>query len=242
VVPIQPRFGDPPIQETRDTGTRNSQAIVGGLLYLVSSSQYIAAQLYVAAAWDPAYNWFNNYISDLGNTTCGMFALPRAQPAFVCSPRHAVMNAAFAVSGALLIAGTVILWRILSARSSIATALWLLVISGLGKILIGCVSENENILLHSIAALNIPIASVAILLISKTAFQQQKALALVGFGAFAIGMLATTLSIAAPFCGTALLLGLGVGGMERLAGYPANVWLVVVGLTAMAEGLRTRRR
>ena len=222
--------------------TRRSLTLLGGLSYVVAVVQYFAAQLYAAAAWNPPYDWSGDYISDLGNTACAMFAVPRGTPAYVCSPHHAVMNGAFVASGVLLITGTIALWRFWPARAATRIALALLLISGCGKMLVGWVPENGNIVLHSIGAFNMPVASVAILLISATLLHARRALAIIGLAAFVLGVIGTTLSVVAQFAGSSFLLGLGVGGMERLAGYPANAWLLAAGLTTVAEVARSRSR
>ena len=216
--------------------------MLGGSLYIVAVAQYLVAQFHVAQAWNPPYDWSNDYISDLGNTACAMFALPRGAPTYVCSPRHALMNAAFVASGALLLAGTAALWRFWPTGSATRSGLILLMISACGKMLVGWVPENENITMHSIAALSIPAASLAILLICAATFRERKTLALVGFGAFLLGVVGTTLSVAAQLAGPDLLLGLGAGGMERLAGYPADMWLVAAGLSAIGQASSARSR
>src|SRR6266540_3927025 len=69
---------------------------------------YFAAQPVVAAAWDPPYSVAANTISDLGNTSCGVFDRPDGTSAYVCSPRHTLMNATFVVTGLLTTAGAVL--------------------------------------------------------------------------------------------------------------------------------------
>ncbi len=226
----------------RSNPTQAGLMLLGGSLYIVAVAQYLIAQSYVARAWNPPYDWFNDYISDLGNTACAMFAVPHGTPAWVCSPRHATMNAAFVASGALLLAGTAALWRFWPAGTATRSGLILLTISACGKMLVGWVPENENITMHSIAAFNIPAASLAILLICAAAVRERKALALIGFGAFLLGVVGTTLSVAAQVAGPDLLLGLGAGGMERLAGYPADAWIVAAGLSAIAQASSARGR
>lgn len=113
--------------------------------------------------------------------------------------------------------------------------LW--IVAGLGKLGVGLAPENRNIALHTVAALNIPVGSAAVLLLSLAILRQRRALALVGLGLFAMALIGTVSSIAAQFAGPALLFGLGVGGMERLASYPANVWLVALGTIAILERL-----
>ncbi len=234
-------FGKNDSHATSAPGTQRLHTFLGGLSYVVATAQYFVIQFYAAAAWNPPYDWFKNYISDLGNTACSDFATPHGSPAFVCSPLHALMNGAFVASGVLLIAGTAELRRFWPAQAATRCGAVLLMISGLGKILVGWVPEDENIVLHSLAAFDIPLASIGICFISWSIFRQHKALALGGLAAFMSGMVATTLSVAAQFMGPAVLFGLGVGGMERLAGYPANIWLAAAGSVAIAEAWKPSR-
>jgi hypothetical membrane protein len=193
-----------------------------------------------ASAWGPPYDWANNYISDLGNTGCGKFSLPHATPEFICSPLHAVMNASFVLSGLLIIAGTMSLWTFWTPRKIAIAAQVLWLIAGVGKMVVGLVPENDDIGLHTAAALNIPIGNVAILLLSIAIFHQRRMLAVAGMFVFVVSLVALSLSIAAQFGRPDLLLGLGVGGMERLSGYPANLWLLMAGIVALSNTARTR--
>ena len=149
-------------------GTENvrgaGRAMAGGACWAVGVVQYAAAQVVAAGAWTRPYSLKNNYISDLGNTACGMFHVPHGTPYYVCSPSHAVMNASFIIFGVLTIAGALLLRRIWPAGRLARWALILWVLSGLGKIIVGIVPENTHIGLHLIGALNVPVESVAILL------------------------------------------------------------------------------
>ena len=58
----------------------------------IGAIQFFVAQVVVQSRWTTRYSLSINYISDLGNTTCGVYA---ASGQFVCSPWHAVMNASF---------------------------------------------------------------------------------------------------------------------------------------------------
>jgi len=207
-------------------------AILGGTAYIVAIVQYAIAQLVAAAAWNPPYNWMTNFISDLGNTACGQFAI-HGSSSYVCSPRHAVMNASFVVGGVLLIVGTVLLWHLWPARRMTTVALWLWLVAGVGKIVVGLVPENTNASLHVAGATNLLIGSVAILLLSLVARRQHRPLATTGLIIGVVGLVGGVLSTAAQGAGSALDLGIGAGGMERVAGYPSNIWLVIVGVIAI---------
>ena len=63
--------------------------------------------------------------------------------------------------------------------------------------------------------------------------QTSRAVSVAGVVLAVIGLAATALSTAAGFAGTSLYLGLGAGGMERIAGYPASLWLLMTGIMAV---------
>jgi hypothetical membrane protein len=195
--------------------------------------QYAVAQIVAAAAWTRPYSLKNNYISDLGNTACGMFHVPHGTPYYVCSPEHGVMNASFAVFGVLTIAGALLLRRIWPAGRLARWALALWILSGLGKIIVGQVPENTHIGLHLLGALNVPLASVAILLLSLAIRRTSRALSTTGIVVAAVGLAGSFLSTAGQYAGSSLYLGLGVGGAERLASYPGTLWMLLIGIIAM---------
>lgn len=67
--------------------------------------------------------------------------------------------------------------------------------------------------------------------------REQRAPAVFGLVVGVVSFAAACLSTAAQTAGPALNLGLGNGGMERLAGYPGNLWMLVVGIIAIAQAL-----
>ncbi|MGO8885713.1 MAG: DUF998 domain-containing protein [Streptosporangiaceae bacterium] len=208
--------------------------VAGGACWAVGVVQYAAAQIVAADAWTRPYSLKNNYLSDLGNTACGMFHVPHGTPYNVCSPSHAVMNASFIIFGVLTIAGALLLRRIWPAGRLARWALILWVLSGLGKIIVGIVPENTHIGLHLIGALNVPVESVAILLLSLAIRRNSRLLAAIGIAAAVVGLAGSFLSTAGQYAGSSLYLGLGVGGAERLASYPGTLWMLMMGITAMA--------
>jgi hypothetical membrane protein len=93
-------------------GAGRAMVVAGGACWAVGVVQYAVAQIVAAEAWTRPYSLKNNYISDLGNTACGMFHVPHGTPYYVCSPSHAVMNASFIIFGVLTIAVALLLRRI----------------------------------------------------------------------------------------------------------------------------------
>jgi len=215
-------------------GAGRARVVAGGACWAVGVVQYAVAQVVAAAAWTRPYSLKNDYISDLGNTACGMFHVPHGTSYYVCSPSHAVMNASFIIFGVLTIAGALLLQRIWPAGRLARWALILWVLSGLGKIIVGLVPENTNIGLHLIGALNVPLGSIAILLLSLVIRRSSRALATIGILAAVVGLVGSFLSTAGQYAGSSLYLRLGVGGAERLASYPGSLWMLMIGITAMA--------
>jgi hypothetical membrane protein len=207
---------------------------LGGLLWILAAFQFAVSQVVVAFAWSTPYSWRDNYISDLGNTACGEFAVPHAAAMYVCSPLAGVMNASFIASGILIIAGASLLYASWPRRKMTAIAMALWVLAGLGKIGVGLVPENTNVAIHLLAAFNIPVESVAVLLTSLALLPTNPGLGRLGLVMASIGLTGTALGIAAEVLGPGLYLGLGVGGMERVAEYPATVWRFAAGVVAVA--------
>jgi hypothetical membrane protein len=202
------------------------RAAVGGFLWIVATVQYFVAQIAVAAHWRTVpYSWRDNYISDLGNTECGDF-----MATYVCSPLYGMMNASFIVAGLLTIAGLGLLRSIWpdNGMATVGVLLWIL--TGAGKVLVGVAPENENLGLHMIGVLNLPLGSVAILLLALTV--RHTRLGMFGIVCAAFGLLGTAMSLFAPEL-------LGVGGAERLAGYPGDIWVFVVGAAALLPRRRS---
>jgi hypothetical membrane protein len=225
-----------------DRSVSRVPVILGGAAWIVTALQYAIVQVVVAAAWHhPPYSWLSNYVSDLGNTACGPFKVPHGTPAYVCSPMHSAMNASFIIAGILTIAGAILLRHFWprSRGTTVALALW--VITGLGKIVVGLVPENTSIDLHLLAAFNIPVGCVAILLLSLPSRQPNRAVSLTGIVLAVIGLAATTLSTAAEFAGRPSFdLGLRAGGMERVADYPGSLWILMIGIIAvLSAGARS---
>ncbi len=194
-----------------------------GPTVFVSSSLYFVVQLVVAWVWHPAYSLVTNTISDLGNTRCGPY-----RGAYVCSPRHDLMNAGFIFLGLVMAVGSLLMCQEFTEqggrqRLAARVGFSLLALAGAGSIVVGLFPENTVRVAHVVGA------GLAI-----------------GVGNLAIGILWLALPLPAgvrslmAFIGTVSIvalvlfashrdLGIGAGGMERVAAYPQTVWLIRFG-------------
>ncbi|WP_345029973.1 hypothetical protein [Kutzneria kofuensis] len=106
--------------------------------------------------------------------------------------------------------------------ATVGVLLWIL--AGAGKVLVGVAPANENLPLHQIGTVNLPLGSVAILLLALAT--RHTRIGMFGIVAAVFGLLGTAMSIFAPEL-------LGVGGADTMAGYPGDIWLFVVGAAAL---------
>ncbi len=211
---------------------RTTSVLIGGLAWVVGTLQYAICQVVVARAYADPYSLHDNYISDLGNTACGPFAVPHGVSMEVCSPEHALMNTSFVAVGGLTAVGAVLLRPMWPAGRLATTGVALWVLAGLGKIVVGLVPENTDIGLHLLGAFNIPIGSIAILILSIAVRRTAPLVAWLGVVLALLGLIGTVLSTAGQLS-PPLYLGLGVGGSERLGGYPGNLWMLIIGVLAV---------
>src|SRR3954468_21014564 len=81
----------------------SARTVRRGALIWILAIQFFIAQAIVQAAWTTPFSLTANYISDLGNTTCGPY--PVESNMYVCSPWHAGINASFIAQGVIILAG-----------------------------------------------------------------------------------------------------------------------------------------
>ncbi|MFD0443204.1 hypothetical protein ACFQ10_12875 [Streptomyces indonesiensis] len=54
-----------------------SRQFLGAAAWVAGVAVWLVLQLAAIAQWEnPSYDWGKNYISDIGNTTCGPFTVP----------------------------------------------------------------------------------------------------------------------------------------------------------------------
>lgn len=188
-----------------------------------SAVQFFVAQGVVQSAWTTPFSFATNYISDLGNTVCAPY--PVGSPSYVCSPWHAGMNASFIVMGLSVLAGVLLLRRAFGAGWAIGAGLALVALAGPGYILVGVYPENVNHPPHYLgAALNFAGANLGLVVLGAAMLRGRRAFGARTTAAGLVGFVATLLLV------TEHWLGLGEGGMERVAAYPLPLWMIVVGM------------
>ncbi|PSK98813.1 putative membrane protein [Murinocardiopsis flavida] len=191
---------------------------------------FFVIEAIVQSAWTTPYSMVDNYISDLGATECGTVTIKNYQE-YVCSPLHALMNGAYIGVGVLAILGAA-LGRAAWPKGGLATTgLVLVALAGVGAIIAGVYPENVDLDLHLLGAvIAIPMSNI-------------------GMGLLALALRRTN-PVLSAFTGAAVLIGLtglvfvamapdsGIGLVERLAGYPFEIWKVVIGLAVLTAWIR----
>lgn len=188
-----------------------------------SSIQFFVVQAVVQSAWTTPFRLTTNYISDLGNTTCGMF--PAGSTNYVCSPWYAWMNASFVLTGVTTLLGAGLLRDALRSSRWGLASLVMVGIAGLGFVLVGLYPENVNFPPHNLGAgLQFVCGNLGQVAFGIAMLRRSRGLALTSIISGLVGLLATALFV------TGNHRPLGVGGMERLAAYPLPLWTTVTGL------------
>ncbi|WP_175414051.1 DUF998 domain-containing protein [Agrococcus sp. SGAir0287] len=212
--------------------------VARGGIALVATTQYLVAEQVVAAAWAPApYSFGDNYISDLGVPECLVLA-----DRVVCSPQWLLMDAAFVLQGLLVVVATwQLAWLLPRVWRWIATALG--VVHGVGMLLVGLfpgsIAEDlggdaTRAALHGIGATLAIAGGIVWMLVAGIGLLVRRwrgvgVLSLVLAGVGAVGLVGLALLPSTPGAD----LGLGVGGIERLAVYPIIAWLILMGIAAV---------
>jgi hypothetical membrane protein len=200
---------------------------LGAVAWLLAA-QFFVAQVVVASAWTAPFSLRTNVISDLGNTSCGPY--PNASSPFVCSPWHAAMNASFIIVGITMAAGAVLARGAFRAGWRRDLAIALFVAAGIGVLLVGVFPDNENSTNHAVGAgVNFIAGNAALILFGLALPPSASTRWFVWFSVFAgaAGLVATVLFALRHD------LGLGAGGIERVAAYTTATWQIVAGLVIL---------
>ena len=191
--------------------------------------QFFITQVVAAAAWSRPFSLKNDYISDLGNTFCGTY--PAGSTHMVCSPWHLAMNTSFMVLGVTMIIGAILTRDAFPPGWVRALAMILFTLAGLGVFVVGLYPENTDNARHVLGAgLNFTAGNIAMIVFGLALAQRPSHRGLLTvFSIFAgtLGFLATLLFVSGHY------IGIGLGGMERVAAYPMTVWQIVMGVALL---------
>jgi hypothetical membrane protein len=190
--------------------------LVGSILW-ISSIQFFLVQVVAASAWTkPPYSWRLNAISDLGAISCGSF-----DDRLVCSPLHGLMNTSLILLGLGMAIGSVLIYQAVH-RSRVGFSM--MALAGIGAILVGLFPEDTIYWAHLVGQdLAFIIGNIALIFFGFTLHVNRwLKWYSVSSGVVALVALYLFLSQQRFF--------LGLGGMERIVGYPLVIWLIVIGL------------
>lgn len=191
--------------------------LVGAALW-ISSVQLFLTQVVVALAWPVGYSTLHNTISDLGNTVCGTYA-----ERYVCSPWHIWMNASFISLGITMLIGAMLLYFQIGRNVASMIGFWFMAIAGIGTSIVGLFPANISGTIHGFGAFmpfffgNIALIILGLSLNMSSLFRFYSVFSGV------ITLIASLLFITGNY------LGIGIGGMERLAVHPQTIWLIIFG-------------
>jgi hypothetical membrane protein len=226
---------------TRDRGVgRAVGAPLGAVAWVVGTVQFFVAHLIAQSAWSPAYSWTANNISDLGNVGCGRRGDPER---YICSPLHGWMSGSFVVHGLLIIVGAWLLHRAGFHLVASRMAAVLPTVAGLGWIGVGLAPADVAAGAHFVAAaaglvcgtLGLAVAAINVRTAGRAEATEPSSgtrrlmsfLTVFWFVQGVVGLAATALF------GGGQYLGLGMGGMERVAAFEVTLATGMAGLAAV---------
>ncbi len=199
-------------------GTRVALA---GWCWALSIGFFVVEAIVQAASKAP-YSMVDNYISDLGAVGCGTVTVKTYQ-AYVCSPMHGLMNTAYVTVGALAAIGALLGRPAWPKGKQATTGVVMVAIAGVGAIIAGLYPEDVSIDLHLLGALlAVPMSALGMLLLALALRRHHRGLALFSGISVLVGIVGLALTSAPQ-------LGIGIGLTERLAGYPFEIWKIVIG-------------
>lgn len=183
-------------------------------ILLLAGSLIVLAGMILAQSQYPGYSLEDNYISDLGN-----FAHP--VPAILFNTSIVIFGA-MAVYAGLLVRDTIDRWLGV-----------LVALAGAGAVGVGVFSEGTVIAIHAIAALTVfSCGSLAIFRSAQVLYGRPVSYVFAVLGCVAVFSLA--LLIFDIGTGRSLL-GIGIGGVERLVALPIVIWTVATGIFLAAR-------
>jgi hypothetical membrane protein len=204
---------------------------IGPTIWILSI-QYYVIQVVAALVWKMPYSIRFNTISDLGNTACGEYGVR-----YICSPLNPLMNLSFITLGTTMAVGSLLIYQEFKESVTNLVGFLFMALAGFGTILVGIFPENSTTGLHEVgAALPFLIGNIGLVVLAAS-LNVPKWLRIY---TVLSGMIAL---IGLDFFLRKQYLGLGIGGMERIAAYPQTIWLIVFGMyISRNHVLHTKKR
>lgn len=198
---------------------------LAGAVAWILSLQFFVAQGVVQSAWTTPFSLAHNMISDLGRETCGV--LSRAPGIDVaCSPWHALMNASIILNGVLIPLGVLLTRSWWPKRRTMTIALAMIALTGPGHLLVGVFPSDTGTLGHMIGAGSIlALGNPGMVVAGLAAWRERRVNAIVSLLLGVAGVIGTLLFL------YMIDLGIGLGGMERVAFYPLTLWCGFQGIS-----------
>jgi hypothetical membrane protein len=204
---------------------------------LLGSAGYLAAEAVAAAGWrSPSYSYAENWISDLGSATSGVF-----QGRELDSPLHAVMNTGFVVQGLLMGCAVVLLSRMVVGRTKSSTAVMGVVIA-VGYVLVGTFHGSLQAEQDGTLALHFAGAALAIfggntlalvLGLHRRTFAGTRTLGLLSIVVGALGLLAAVVLM------STFNADVPSGLIERCSVYSIVLWEILVAVALLRGPVAT---
>jgi hypothetical membrane protein len=204
---------------------------LGAIAWLLAL-QFFVIQGVVQSAWNTPFSLTHNMISDLARVTCG--PLPRA-PGIdtACSPWHALMNASIILNGLLIPAGAVLTRSFWPANRLMTLALVMIALTAPGHFMVGLFPSDTGPLGHMIGAGAILASgNPGMVMAGVAAWHDRRGQAIVSLLLGLTGLTATILFL------FLIDLGIGLGGMERVAFYPLTIWCGIQGGVMLQRVMR----
>jgi hypothetical membrane protein len=200
-----------------------NRPLLGALAWILTL-QFFVVQGIVQAAWTTPFSLAHNMISDLARETCG--PLSRAPGIDVaCSPWHALMNASIIANGFLIPLGVVLTRRWWPSNRLTTIGLAMIALTAPGHVMVGLFPSDTGTLGHLIGAGTILASGNPGMVVSGwAAWHQRRGPAIISLLLGLIGIAGTLLFL------RMVDLGIGLGGMERVAFYPLTLWCGLQGI------------
>ncbi len=205
--------------------------------FLLGPVIYLAAEAIAAAAWkSPTYSYADNWISDLGSATAGVF-----QGRELNSPLHVVMNTGFIVQGILFGIAAVLLSRTLSGRRTFTAVMG--VVTMIGYVLVGTfhgslqAQQNGTLPLHFTGATLAIVGGNVLALVLGIHWRKTPETRLIGLISIIVGAFGLV-SVTALFL--TFDAGLPSGAIERGSVYTIVIWQLAVAVALLRSRADSR--